>query len=171
MPPRRALSRLALVFAWACWALAAAAAERAGDARSASELRESAVRAIPLQGDLRHLAESASGKTQFELYRLYDEAMATALQIDRVRALLRAAVAAPERDEPRLRIDLRDHARYALWEVDQNIAGLDGRLGTGPPPPYAGLLESLRASLIAARITLILLGADPCAGERCPGER
>jgi len=163
----RAISRVAIVLAWACWALAAGAVERAGDASSATELRERTIRVIPIQGDLRRLAESASGATAFELYRIYDEAMGTWLQIDQVRAVLRAAISASGPDERRLRIDLRDHARYALWEVDQNIADIDARLGRDSPPPDARLLEGLRAALVATRISLIRLAAHPCARDAC----
>jgi hypothetical protein len=159
----------AIVLAWSCWALAAEAAEGPDDARSASELREWTTRVIPIQRDLRLAAESASGDTQFELYRTYDLAAGTWLQIDLVRAVLGAAIAAQGSDAQRLRTDLRDHARYALWEVDQNIADLDARLGDDRPSPYLRLFEALRESLVATRMTLIRLAADPCTTQPSPG--
>src|SRR2546423_4656116 len=94
----------------------AQATERPGDARNASDLHQRAISVTAVQTDLLTLTEAASGKEQFALYRTYDESMGTWLQVEFLRELLDLSIAATSTpDEQKLRTDLRDQARFAVW--------------------------------------------------------
>ena len=108
------------------------------------------------------MAEAAPRGEQFELYRTYDESMGTWLQVGFLRTLLDASVATPSSSaELRFRRNLRDQARYTLWEVDQNIAHLDSRIAEERRSHPLQLVRALRASLVNVRMTIIRLAAEP----------
>jgi len=150
-----------LLLAWAS-CLPLAASERPGDADNAKELRRSAVAVAGIQRQLRAMAESASREERFELYRTYDDSMGTWLQVAFLRTLLGAAIATRSpSDESRFRTNLRDHARYALWELDRNIAHLDASTAGHGSARYLRLIDALRSSSVKVRTTIVRLVAEP----------
>jgi hypothetical protein len=148
-------SLLLAMFAWACCLPAAQAVERFGDAENASELQQRAISVTAVQRGLLSLAEAASGEERFNLYRTYDESMGTWLQVEFLRTLLDLSIAAASAfDEQKLRTDLRDHARYALWELDQNISHLDANAAGADQAEHLRLIQVLRSLLTNARSTV-----------------
>jgi hypothetical protein len=114
------------------------------------------------------LAEAASGEERFNLYRTYDESIGAWLQVEFVRTLLDLSIAATaSSDEQRFRTDLRDHARYALWELDQNISHLGKSIPEVEQSEHLRLIQVLRSLLLQARITVNRLSADQCARPPC----
>jgi len=151
-------SLILLVLAWAS---CSGAIERPGDAGNAKELQRRTTAVTAIQRDLLAIAEGAPHGEQFELYRTYDESMGTWLQVGFLRDLVDASIATTSAsDELRLRADLRDQARYTLWELDQNIAHLDASTADGRSQTLR-LIKALRASLVNVRLTVIRLAANP----------
>lgn len=78
------------------------------------------------QEDLIALTASADAAQRFHLYATVDRSIATALQVDFVCDAIEAEIAAGDAESrDLLRAQLDDHARFALWELDANIAGLE----------------------------------------------
>jgi hypothetical protein len=160
-PTMRGAFRLGVLLAWMCWLPIAHAVERPGDLTSANELRGHALSAAAIQGQLLAMAESAPRGEQFELYRTYSDSISAWLQVGFVRGLLDASIAATSTaDEQRFRTDLRDHARFAAWELDQNIANLDASVTKEGPAGYSRLLEILRALAAEVQNTVFRLATD-----------
>jgi hypothetical protein len=156
----KAMNRLGVLIAWACWLPIAGAVERPGDATAANELHGRAQSAAVIQKQLLALAEGAPRDEQFELYRTYDDAIGAWLQIEFVRRLLDASIAAKSSgDEQGFRTDLRDHARFALWQLDQHIANLDANIANGGPAEYLRLVGILRSLAAEARTSVVRLAA------------
>ncbi len=150
-----------VMLAWVCLPVSEAI-ERPGDADNAQELRRSAVAVAAIQRQLRGMAESAPREERFELYRTYDDSMGTWLQVAFLRTLLGAAIATRSpSDESRFRTNLRDHARYALWELDRNIAHLDASAAGHGSARYLRLIDALRSSSVNVRTTIVRLAAEP----------
>ena len=141
------------MFACTCCCLPVAqAVERFGDAENASELQQRAISVAAVQRGLLSLAEAASGEQSFDLYRTYDESMGTWLQVEFLRTLLELSIAATSPvDERKFRIDLRDHARFALWELDQAISHLDEKVAGVAQAEHLRLVQVLRSLLMSAR--------------------
>jgi len=161
---------LLMMLAWACCLPVAEGIERFGDAENASDLQQRAISVTAVQTGLLSLAEAASGEARFNLYRTYDESMGTWLQVDFVRELLNlsmAATASPA--EQKLRTDLRDHAKFALWELDQNISHLGKSIAEVEQAEHLRLIRVLRSLLLQARITLGRLAGDQCAQSEAIG--
>ena len=143
------------IFAWACCLPSAQAVERFGDAENASELQQRAISVTAVQRGLLSLAEAASGEEAFDLYRTYNESMGTWLQVEFLRTSLDLSIAATSAsDEQKFRSDLGDHARFALWELDQNISHLDANAGGAGQAEHLRLLQVLRSLLANARSTV-----------------
>jgi len=143
------------IFAWACCLPVAQAVERFGDAENASELQERAISVTAVQRGLLSLAEAASGEEAFNLYRTYNESMGTWLQVEFLRTSLDLSIAATSAfDEQKFRSDLRDHARFGLWELDQNISHLDESIPEVEQAEHLRLIQVLRSLLMHARITV-----------------
>jgi hypothetical protein len=143
------------MFAWVCCLPIAQAVERFGDPENASELQQRAISVTAVQRGLLSLAEAASGEEAFNLYRTYDESMGTWLQVEFVRTLLDLSIAATSAsDEHKLRTDLRDHARFALWELDQNIGHLGESIAEVEQWEHLRLIRVLRSLLMSARTTV-----------------
>jgi hypothetical protein len=143
------------IFAWACCLPVAQAVERFGDAENASELQERAISVTAVQRGLLSLAEAASGEEAFNLYRTYNESMGTWLQVEFLRTSLDLSIAATSAfDEQKFRSDLRDHARFALWELDQSISHLDESIPEVEQAEHLRLIQVLRSLLMHARITV-----------------
>jgi len=143
------------MFAWACCLPIAQGVERFGDAENASELQQRAISVTAVQRGLLSLAEAASGEEGFNLYRTYDESMGTWLQVEFVRTLLDLSIAATSAsDEHKFRTDLRDHARFALWELDQNIGHLSESIAEVEQWEHLRLIRVLRSLLMSARTTV-----------------
>jgi hypothetical protein len=102
-----------------------------------------AVRGV--QRDMLALCESATGSEQFDLYRVFNESMGTWLQIDLLREALERSTATQTPDgRDRLRGELRQQARFALWELERNIADLEESI-----VPTTSARARLEASLLA----------------------
>jgi len=143
------------IFAWACCLPIAQAVERFGDAENASELQQRAISVTAVQRGLLSLAEAASGEEAFNLYRTYNESMGTWLQVEFLRTSLDLSIAATSAsDEQKFRSDLRDHARFALWELDQNISDLDESSAEVVQAEPLRLIQVLRSLLMQTRITV-----------------
>ena len=143
------------IFAWACCLPVAQAVERFGDAENASELQQRAISVTAVQRGLLSLAEAASGEEAFNLYRTYNESMGTWLQVEFLRTSLDLSMAATSAfDEQKFRSDLRDHARFALWELDQNISDLDESSAEVEQAEPLRLIQVLRSLLMHTRITV-----------------
>jgi hypothetical protein len=143
------------MFAWACCLPIAQGVERFGDAEDASELQQRAISVTAVQRGLLSLAEAASGEEAFNLYRTYNESMGTWLQVEFVRTLLDLSIVATSAsDEQKLRTDLRDHARFALWELDQNIGHLGESIAEVEQWEHLRLIRVLRSLLMSARTTV-----------------
>ena len=143
------------IFAWACCSPIAQAVERFGDAENASELEQRAISVTAVQRGLLSLAEAASGEEAFDLYRTYNESMGTWLQVEFLRTSLDLSIAATSAsDEEKFRSDLGDHARFALWELDQNISHLDESIAEVEQAEHLRLIQVLRSLLMHARIAV-----------------
>ena len=143
------------MFACTCCLPVAQAVERLGDAENASELEQRAISVAAVQRGLLSLAEAASDEESFNLYRTYDESMGTWLQVEFLRTLLDLSMAATSAvDELKSRIDLRDHARFALWELDQTISHLDENVAEVAQAEHLRLIEVLRSLLMSTRNTV-----------------
>ena len=153
--------RLGVLLAWICCLPLAQAVERPGDVSDASELRGRALAATAIQSQLLAMAESAPQDEQFDLYRAYDDSIGAWLQVEFVRSLLDASIAAiSTADEQRFRTDLRDHARFAVWELDQNIANLDASVASDGRADYLDLIRLLRSLAAEVRMTVFRLAID-----------
>jgi hypothetical protein len=153
---------LLMLLAWACCLPPAQGLERFGDAETASALQERAISVTAVQRVLLSLADAAPGEQRFNLYRIYDEAVGAWLQVEFVRALLDRSIAtASSSDEQEFRSDLRDHARFASWELDQNISHLDENIAEVEQGEYLRLIRVLRSLLADARIAVGRLSAAP----------
>jgi hypothetical protein len=151
---------LSLLLVWSC--CAAHAGERPGDIAAVDELRKRAQAATATQRQLLAIAESAPRDEQFELYRAHDATVGAWLQVGFLRALLDASIAARSAaDERRVRAELRDYARFAVWEFDQSIADLDASIARSGRADFLRLLKRLRVLAIAARTAALRL-----AGQR-----
>jgi hypothetical protein len=151
-----------IVLGLATWPPAAHALERPGDADNAKALRRSTVSVTATQKELLALAEAAPRGERFELYRTYDDSKGTWLQVAFLRTLLDAAIAArSSSDELRFRTNLRDHARYAVWELDQNIAHLDASTAKYESARLLRMIKLLRSSSADVRATITRLAAEP----------
>jgi hypothetical protein len=140
----------------------AGALERGGDADNMEELRRRATAAATIHRDFLALIEAAPRKEKFELYRTYDESTGTWVQIGFLRDTLDASIAATSWTvELKLRTDLRDQARYALWELDQSIAYLDTRIAEEKRARNQRLVKQLRSALLNVRATVTRLAAEP----------
>jgi hypothetical protein len=157
-----------MMLAWACCLPVAEGVERFGDAENASDLQQRAISVTAVQRGLLSLAEAASGEERFDLYRTYDESIGTWLQVEFVRTLLDLSIAttAPS-DEQRFRTDLRDHAKFTLWELDQNISHLGKSITEVEQSEHLRLIQVLRSLLLQARSTVNRLAADQCARPPC----
>ncbi len=143
------------IFAWACCSPIAQAVERFGDAENASELEQRAISVTAVQRGLLSLAEAASGEEAFDLYRTYNESIGTWLQVEFLRTSLDLSIAATSAsDEEKFRSDLGDHARFALWELDQNINHLDESIAEVEQAEHLRLIQVLRSLLMHARIAV-----------------
>ena len=155
------MNRLGVLIAWTCWLPIALAVERPGDAALAQELHGHALSAAVIQEQLLALTERAPRDEQFELYRTYDDAIGAWLQIEFVRGLLDASIVATSgAGEQGFRTDLRDHARFTLWELDQHIANLDASIARGGPAEYLRLVRILRSLAAKARTSLVHLATE-----------
>jgi hypothetical protein len=151
-----------------CCSPVAEGIERFGDAENASDLQQRAISVTSVQRGLLSLAEAASGEERFNLYRTYDESVGAWLQVEFVRALLDLSIAATaSTDEQRFRTDLRDHANFVLWELDQNISHLGKSIPEVEQSEHLRLIQVLRFLLLQARITVDRLSADQCARPPC----
>jgi hypothetical protein len=160
--PKRRPGALMLALACACGPSIATALERPGDTANADELRQRAIAAAAVQKNFLALIEAAPRKEKFELYRTYDESTGTWVQIGFLRDTLDASIAATSWTvELKLRTDLRDQARYALWEVDQSIAYLDARIAEEKRARNQRLVKQLRSALLNVRATVTRLAAEP----------
>lgn len=156
----RRLSVSIAILAWLCSPVAQAV-ERPGDVTHANELQQRALSAAAVQRQLLAMAEGAPRGEQFELYRTYDDSIGAWLQVELLRSLLDASMAtASMADERRLRTDLRDCARFAVWELDQNIAYLDVAAAKQGDAEYSRLVRILRSLAAEIRITALRLAAD-----------
>jgi hypothetical protein len=150
---------LALACAWG--PSIATALERPGDTASADELRQREIAAAAVQKDFLALIEAAPRKERFELYRTYDDSMGPWVQVGFLRSTLDDAIAATSWTlELKLRADLRDQARYAVWEIDQNMAHLDERIAEEKRARYLRPTMALRSALLNVRATVARL-AEP----------
>ena len=151
-----------IVLAWIGCVSLADALERRGDADNMEDLRRRAMAAATIHRDFLALIEAAPRKEKFELYRTYDESTGTWVQIGFLRDTLDASIAASSWTvELKLRTDLRDEARYALWEVDQSIAYLDARIVEEKRARTLRLVKGLRSALLNVRATVTRLAAEP----------
>jgi len=162
------LGLLIMMLAWACCSPVAEGIERFGDAENASDLQQRAISVTAVQRGLLSLAEAASGEERFNLYRTYGESVGAWLQVEFVRALLNLSIAATaSSDEQRFRTDLLDHARFTLWELDQNISHLGKSITEVEQSEHLRLLQVLHSLLLQVRITVNRLSADQCARPPC----
>jgi hypothetical protein len=157
-----------MLLAWACCSPVAEGAERFGDAENASDLQQRAISVAAVQRGLLSLAEAGSGEERFNLYRTYGESIGTWLQVEFVRELLDVSMAATaSSDEQKFRTDLQDHAKFSLWELDQNINHLGESIAEVEQAEHLRLIRVLRSLLLQARVTLSRLAADQCARPPC----
>ena len=159
--PITAAHRLGVLLGWMCCLQIAQAVERPGDASDANLLRGRALAATAIQSQLLAMAETAPRDEQLELYRTYDDSSGAWLQVAFVRSLLDASIATTSTaDEQRLRTDLRDHARFAVSELDQHIANLDASVARDGRADYLDLMRLLRSLTAEVRMTVFRLAAD-----------
>jgi hypothetical protein len=158
----RRLRLSVIVLAWAGCASVADALERPGDAANMDDLRRRATAATAIHRVFLALIEEVPRKEKFELYRTYDESIGTWVQIRFLRDTLDASVAATSWTvELKLRTDLRDQARYALWEVDQSITYFDARIAAEKRARTVRQVKALRSALLNVRATVTRLAAEP----------
>jgi len=153
---------LMLVLACGCGSSIATALERPGDTANADELRQRSIASAAVQRNFLALIEAAPRKERFELYRTYDESMGPWVQVGFLRSVLDDVVAATSWTlELKLRADLRDQARYTVWEIDQNMASLDARIAEEKRARYLQPTKALRSALLNVRATVERLAAGP----------
>ena len=151
-----------LVLACGCGSSIATALERPGDTANADELRQCSIASAAVQRNFLALIEAAPRKERFELYRTYDESMGPWVQVGFLRSVLDDVVAATSWTlELKLRADLRDQARYTVWEIDQNMASLDARIAEEKRARYLQPTKALRSALLNVRATVERLAAGP----------
>ena len=151
-----------LVLACGCGSSIATALERPGDTANADELRQRSIASAAVQRNFLALIEAAPRKERFELYRTYDESMGPWVQVGFLRSVLDDVVAATSWTlELKLRADLRDQARYTVWEIDQNMASLDARIAEEKRARYLQPTQALRSALLNVRATVERLAAGP----------
>ena len=165
MSERRALNRqrraLLALPVWACCCPIARGTERPGDKAIVAELQKYAFMVTAVQREYLSLSELVAGEARFKLYRTYNQSVGTWLQVEFLRALLHRAVAATSQsDERAIRAELRDQARFTLWELDQNIAHLgEGISGVGQAE-FFRLNGVLRSLLEQTRTTVARVSVD-----------
>ena len=152
---------LLILLAWACCSHTARAIERPGDLAIAADLQNYTSAVSVVQNHYLSLSEVASGEERFNLYWTYNQSVGTWRQVEFTRALLDLSVAATSPSgEQALRAALRDQARFALWELDQNIAHLGRGTADVNRAEYFRLNEILRSLLQEARATVARLSLD-----------
>jgi hypothetical protein len=154
------LKRSSVVLSLLALASAANAIERAGDATDADELRAVASVAGEMQRSLLMRCEHASGEAQLELYRRHNDSAGTWNAIVSVASRLELAMeSASPIDEQRIRADLRDEARFALWEIDEHVARLTNALFHGGPIDERQTRDEIR-TVRQARVVVERLSAN-----------
>lgn len=142
---------LCLLLAWSFWLQGARASEGPADAFLADALEQHAGAVAAVERDLLASIEIAPREARFELYRTYNALIGAWVQVDRLQALLDALAAASDADEAGIRAELRDHARFALGELDQAAAALEGEGPRVEPlrihDTIRGLLEQVHATI------------------------
>jgi hypothetical protein len=150
-----------MLLVWACCSHAARAIERPGDLAIAAELQNYTFAVTAVQNRYLSLSEVASGEERFNLYWTYNQSVGTWRQVEFTRTLLDLSVAETSPSgEQALRAALRDQARFALWELDQNIAHLGRGTADVNRSEYFRLNEILRSLLQEARTTVMRLSVD-----------
>ena len=135
--------------------------ERAGDAAAVYALRHQTEVANGLESDILALIEISPDEERFDLYRTYDQLMGTWVQVDVLQAMLELSMSASSpSEEDEIRTNLRDHARFALWDLDEARAYFERNI------PDVDQQEHLR---ISAAIRLLLFEAKAIIG-RLPGD-
>jgi hypothetical protein len=143
-------------------------AERAGDAVLMYALQDHTEVASALETDILTLIESAPDEDRFDLYRTYDQFMGAWIQVDLLQTLLeRSVLATSPSAEEEIRTDLRDHARFALWELDEARMNLERNVPVGDRQEHFRINEAIRSLLSEARNIIGRLLAEQCLHVRC----
>ena len=152
---------LVVLFVGACCCHVARGTERPGDMAIVAELQKYTFMVTAVQREYLSLSEVVTGEARFTLYRTYNQSVGTWRQVEFLRALLDRAVAATSPpDEQAIRAELRDQARFTLWELDQNIAHLgEGIPGVGRSE-FFRLNGVLRSLLKQTRTTVARVSVD-----------
>jgi len=141
-------------------ACAAHGVERAADVDGADELLGLANPVGTIQHELLSRCENTPLDERFDRYRRYDQSMAIWKQVDSLRDALEIAIAASASDDERIRIDLRDEARFTLWELDEHIAHRTNMLSDADAAELRALRDEIRL-LRQARVVVERLAIDP----------
>lgn len=146
-------------------------AERMGDASLVHALQDHAEAVNALEIDILVLIESAPDENRFALYRTYNELMGTWVQVDLLQSLLELSSSATTPSvEDGNRTNLRDHARFALWDLDETRMRLERDAPDADRHEYSRINESIRALLSEAEITISRLLADQCVHFQCASD-
>ena len=133
----------------------ALAVERSGDAGDARALRDIATELTALEEAMSVACRAVAADAQLDCYRARNRAGATRARTGWLRLLLDAAMAAPTPAEAALRVELREHAAFALGELDTDLAAFDpdGRDRNPHEAALRALQEELRTT--AARLARV----------------
>lgn len=143
-------------------------AERASVALRVQALQDRTEVASVLETDILALIESAPDADRFDLYRTYDQLLGAWVQVDLLQSLLElSAFAASPAEEEEIAINLRDHARFALWELDEARVRLEQGAPDADRTEHLRINEAIRSLLSDARSIVGRLLADQCARVQC----
>ena len=142
--------------------------ERAGDALLVRELQAREAAMDDLQTNILALIETSPDEERFDLYWTYNQLVGTWLQVDLSRALLERSISAVQPlEEEAIRTNLRDHARFALWDLDQARMQLERNVPDAGRAEHLRINEAVRSLLSDARTLISRLLADQCIHLQC----
>ena len=142
--------------------------ERAGDASAVYALQGQAEVVDSLERDILALIEHSPDESRFDLYRTYNRLMGTWIQVDLVQAMLELAVSAESpSEEEEIRAGLRDHARFALWDLDEVRIDLEREIAGVNRHEHSRLNDNIRWLLSEAKAVIGRVLIDQCVHVQC----
>ena len=142
--------------------------EHVGDALVVHTLDNQTAAVDALDREILALLETVPDDRRFELYWTYDQLMGTWSQVEVLQALLELAIAATSPlEEEEISTQLRDHARFLLWDLDEAGAQLELHTPADDQQQHRRINETIRALLSATRIIISRLLAAHCVHVQC----
>ena len=121
-----------------------------------------------LETDVLALIENSPDEDRFDLYRTYNQLMGTWVQVGLSQAMLELAMSATlPSEEEEIRSHLRDHARFALWDLDEARTYLERNAPNADREEHLRIHVAIRSLLSEAKTIMSRLLVDQCVHVQC----